>query len=251
MKSDNAAQKEIFEAIAAWMQKMQEYPGWKDWKRSQLGYTLRFDDEFLQSELISEFRFSVEMEREHAVITAYIELLSTAQALRDVEWYFRRFPFSRAPVSRGSHLRYCCEMYFGKFYQFRERLKNLSDAVKSATPNHGIDFGKLIKIFDKEFKKEIRERHGVHHHESFDDVGISRVSILELTDTKEDMGIQTLAYRANYRKTAREWAERTKLRVKVLDKFVEVVAAMLLEVCPFLSVYSRSKSQVDSKPLGK
>ncbi|WP_370213103.1 hypothetical protein [Roseovarius sp.] len=219
------------------MHKLQEYPGWREWKRSHIGYTLNFDDELLPPEKhAKEFKFSPEMEVEHAVVTSYMELLITANALRDVEWYFRRHPFSRAPITRESHLKYCCEMYFSRFYQFRERLKVLSTAVKSAVPNHGLDFGKLIKKFDKEFDQEIRARHGVHHYEAFDDVAISRIALLELTDPSGDRESRQRAYQSHYRKTANEWASRTKRRSMDLDMFVEAVADALLKTCPFLTV---------------
>ncbi|MFP3382653.1 hypothetical protein [Tritonibacter sp. SIMBA_163] len=219
------------------MHKLQAYPGWQQWKRSQIGYALNFDDEFMPRERqVEEFKFSPEMESEHAVLSSYLELLSTANALRDVEWYFRRYPFSRAPVTQESHLRYCCEMYFSRFYQFRERLKVLSKEVKSAVPDHGLDFGKLIKTFDKEFDQEIRARHGVHHHEAFDDVAIYRIALLELTDPSDGRELSKRAYQSHYRKTANEWASRTRRRSETLDAFVEAVADALLRTCPFLSV---------------
>lgn len=219
------------------MHKLQEYPGWREWKRSQIGYTLNFDDEFMPPEKhAEEFKFSPEMELEHAVVTSYMELLSTANALRDVEWYFRRYPFSRAPVTHESHLKYCCEMYFARFYQFRERLKVLSRAIKSALPHHGLDFGEFIKKFDKEFDQEIRARHGVHHREAFDDVAISRILLLELTDPSGGGEPHKQAYQSHYRKTANQWALRTKRRSKALDMYTEAVADALLKTCPFLTV---------------
>lgn len=236
MSPSSTAQERISKAIRGWMHKLEEYPGWREWKRLQIGYTLNFDDEFMPpNKQAEEFKFSPEMEKEHAVVTSYIELLSTTNALRDVEWYFRRYPFSHAPVTRESHLKYCCEMYFGRFYQFRERLKMLSKAVKSAVPEHGLDFGQFIKKFDKEFDQEIRARHGVHHHEGFDDVAISRIALLELTDTSDGREGRKRTYQSHYRKTAKEWASRTKRRSKTLDEFVEAVADALLRTCPFLT----------------
>lgn len=112
----------------------------------------------------------------------------------------------------------------------------LSKAVKSAVPNHGLDFGDFIKKFDKEFEQEIRARHGVHHHEAFDDVAISRIALLELTDSSSGRKSHKRRYQSHYRKTANEWASRTKRRSKALDMFVEAVADALLNTCPFLTV---------------
>jgi len=236
MPPSSTSQERISNALRDWMHKLQEYPGWREWKCSQIGYTLNFDDEYTPpEEYVEEFKFSPEIEKEHAVVTSYMELLSTVNALRDVEWYFRRYPFSRAPVTRESHLKYCCEMYFARFYQFRERLKVLSEAVKGAVPNHRLDFGTFIKNFDKEFDQEIRARHGVHHQKAFDDVGISRIALLELTDSFNGRELRKRAYQSHYRKTANKWASRTKRRSRTLDQFVEAVADALLITCPFLN----------------
>lgn len=237
MSPTRNSQEKISHAIGDWMKKIQVYPGWQEWKRSHIGYTLNFDDELMPPDkYVEEFKFAPEIELQHAVVTSYLELLSIANALSDVEWYFRRYPFSRAPVTRESHLIYSCEMYFARFYQFRERLKVLSKSVASAVPDHGLDFGKFIKRFDKEFDREIRARHGVNHREGFDDVAISRIALLELTDSDDARESRKREYQSHYRKTANEWALRTKNRSKTLDQFVEAVADGLLRVCPFLTV---------------
>ncbi len=31
-------------AIGAWITDLENYPGWREWKRKQIGYTLHFDD---------------------------------------------------------------------------------------------------------------------------------------------------------------------------------------------------------------
>ena len=236
MIEKTTAKESISQAIRDWMLKLEEYPGWREWKKLHIGYTLWFDDEFLPPKnLVGEFTFPPELDRERVVVMLYMELLSTANALRDVEWYFRRYPFSRAPITRESHLRYCCEMYFGRFYQFKERIKKLSKAVKFAAPSNRLDFGKFIKEFDKEFENEIRARNGIHHHEAFDDVAISRIALLEITDSSDRNEFQRHAYQSHYRKTSKKWATRTRRRAEDLDLFVEAVAAALLKVCPFLN----------------
>ena len=227
----------IHSAIGNWMLKLNSYPGWKDWKRSQTRYILNFDDEFASAETFSsEFLFSPTMEREHAVVTEFMELVSTAKALREVEWYFRRYPFSRSPVSRDSHLRHCCEMYFGRFYQFRERLKNLSKAVQNMEPSHGLDFGKFIKAFDKEFDQEIKARNRVHHQAAFDEVAISRIALFDILDRSDRSEAIMREYHSLYRKTAKNWALRASRRSKILDRFLDAVAEALLKVCTFLVV---------------
>lgn len=237
MIGKTTAKESLSKAIGDWMLKLQEYPGWQEWKKSQIRYTFLHDDEFVAPDKdVGDFTFAPEFDRQHAVVISYMELLSTANALHDVEWYFRRYPFSNAPITRESHLRYCCEMYFGRFYQFRERLKKLSKAVECAAPNNGLEFGKFIKVFDKEFEIEIRARHSIHHHETFDDVAISRIAMLELMDSVNENKFRRQAYQSHYRESTKEWAARTRRRAEAVDVFAEAVATALLKVCTFLDI---------------
>ncbi len=235
--SDNTemARDRMWRAIRNWMAKLDDYPGWREWQRSRVGYTLRFDDEFMPPrKMACEFQFSEKVDAEHAVVRLYLELHDTVNSLRDVEWYFRRYPFAGTPVTRYDHLTHCCELFFGRFYQFRERLKNLFDAVKRAVPSHGLEVGKFIKHFDETFKDEIRARNGVHHHERFDDVAISRVFLTGSVATLKAGQGQEKQCLSHYRKAANEWAARTRRQADRMDTFIEAVATALLEVCSFL-----------------
>ena len=230
-------QKQMQQALGNWIRKLDDVQGWREWKRAQIGYTLRFDDEILPAEpALGNFEFDGKIDKQHAVLMAYLELVSTLNSLRDVEWYFRRFPFSSAPVTKDSHLRHSCELYFAKFYQFRERLKKLSTAVKEAVPDNNLDFGRFIKSYDLEFDAEIRERHGMHHNAGFDDVGISRIALFETLSLADDFPFAVEAQREHYRKASREWAARCRRRAVSMSKFLDAVAVSLLDVCPFLTV---------------
>lgn len=222
-------------ATRNWLVKLNEYPGWREWRRSTIGYTLYFDDEFTQPrEGASEFKFSATTDAEHAVVTLFLELQDTVNSLRDVEWYFRRYPFAGTPVTRYNHLTHCCELYFGRFYQFKERLKNLFNAVRRAVPGHGLEVGKFIKLFDKTFEDEIRARHGVHHRERFSDIAISRVFLIECVVTWGSKPGSEKEFLFQYRKAANEWAARIRRQADQMDTFIEAVAAALLNVCSFL-----------------
>lgn len=235
------AKSRMSRAIRNWMVNLNNYPGWREWQRSKISHILHFDEELeLSAALPNEFKFSSHVEIEHAVITLYLALQDTVNSLRDVEWYFRRYPFANTPVSRYAHLTYCCELFFGRFYQFRERLKNLFDAVKKAVPNHQLDVGGFIKLFDKTFEDEIRARHNVHHRERFDDVAISRVFMVESFLATSDQASWHKEHLIHYRKAAKEWAVRTRRRADEMDRFVEGVAGALLNVCMFLDAAERA-----------
>lgn len=77
-------------AIRAWTIGLQDYPGWKEWKRQIIGHTLHFDDPFpLPSpEPAAEFKFSDDIEKQHAIALQYLELQATISSLK--EWIVSR-----------------------------------------------------------------------------------------------------------------------------------------------------------------
>lgn len=225
-------------AIAKFVRSLDDYPGWREWNRGKFGDTLYFDDEFWRdSDGPAEFRFDAEIEKRHAVIMRYFSLLQTPSELRDLEFYFRRFPYSGTPITRYAHLSNCCELYFSRFYQYKERLKKLFEAVREAVGKHGLAIGKFIKLLGKEFEPEIRERHSIHHRERFEDLEISRLFLIEnaILSNPERVGKGwEQEQKRYYRIAGARWAKRCLTQSDRLDTFTEAVAEALLKVCPFL-----------------
>ena len=172
-------------AIGAWLQRLESYPGWKDWKRRHLAHTLHFDDKYSPSidRSEGEFKFSNVTEREHAVISRYLGLQETIRSLKECEFYFRGYPFRGLPVTRHSHITNVCEMFFGRFYKFKERLKSYFDALKEAVPNHNLEVGSFIKLFERTFDQELRTRNFIHHQSRFEDVAIDRILLTDAIST--------------------------------------------------------------------
>ncbi|WP_370049501.1 MULTISPECIES: hypothetical protein [Salipiger] len=71
-------QKQIQQALGNWIRKLDDVQGWREWKRAQIGFTLRFDDEVLPADpALGDFEFDGEIDKQHAVLMAYMELVST------------------------------------------------------------------------------------------------------------------------------------------------------------------------------
>jgi hypothetical protein len=173
---DRAHVKQMLSAVSRWLEWLEEYPGWKEWNRRKLRLTLHQEDWDERAKgAPEESVFSVEVDKQHQVVFQYLGLYQTLQALIDCEYYFRRYPFNGLPVSHHDHLTNICEMYFGRFYEFRERLKKYLNAVNGTLKNKDLDVGALIKHFDKLFDDELRARNSVHHHQRFADAAIDRV----------------------------------------------------------------------------
>ena len=140
------------------------------------------------------------------------------------------------PFPLGGPLENICEMYFGRFYEFKERLKKYFDAVKAVSPDHGLDIGKFIRQYERLFDSELRARHGVHHHGRFEDLAISRVYLMSITFTGRTP-IEIMANRLRYRGLTKEWVGRVRRRGEEVDAALEAVADATLRTCRFLVLY--------------
>jgi len=234
----NTARDRILMAIDAWTAELKSYPGWKEWQRERIRHTLYFDDPYPASaqERLNDFKFSDEVEKQHSITYGFLGLSETITALKECEYYFRRYPFRGLPVSRSSHVTNVCEMYFGRFYEFRERLRKYLKAVAALAPASSIKIGAYIRAFDRIFDHEIRARHSVHHHHRFDDIAIDRVFLTDslATNRAEDRE-RKKEHLAAYRKVANEWALRVQRRSQSIEEFLEAVAEATLSNCCFLS----------------
>ena len=48
-------------------------------------------------------------------------------------------PFAAFQFYRHAHITNVCEMYFGRFYEFKERLKKYFNTIKAVEPHHTLD----------------------------------------------------------------------------------------------------------------
>ena len=240
---------QMTEAIAAWMRNLMEnHPDWIASIRNGLTTTLYHDDDMylnLTEKDASAFTFPIEIEQQHVVVTRYLTLYFTVKALKDCEFYFRRYPFRGLPVTRNEHISNICEMYFSRCYQIKENIKKYFEAVKDVAPVSSSDAiagdvvvnfsGNLIREYKKIFNNELRTRNSIHHRERFENIEISRISIKELC--RESFGSKTeQQIRSNeYRKAVRSWVQRVRHSGIEMDSFLERIAAFTLEYCQFLT----------------
>lgn len=220
----------LMEVLVAWMGNLDAYPGWREWKRKHVSHTLHFDDDLYRPEKPEpEFVFSADISKQHAVALQYLGLLESVKLLKECEYYFRRFPFRGLPVSHHTHLTNACEMYFNRFYEFRERCKKYCEALNLAARGRRLDVGAVIKLFDKTFERELRKRHSTHHRERFSDVAIDRLLLTQTMSETNPAGGWDREHTIAYRKLAREWALRVRQRGEELDVFLEGIALVTLQ----------------------
>ena len=224
------------EKSEAWIEAVIRTDEFRKFKRDSIAWAIYSDDpEHVRPEELQVFEFPPDITLQHNLIMAYLSLLSNLEGLRQMEYYFRRYPFSGTPIARTDHIRNMCEMYFNHFYMFRERLKVVLNSLNEAIDPRKVDVGGFIKSYDKEFDQELRERHGVHHRSSFEDLAIDRIHLTEVLAMGSDSARKRWhkEHLSAYRKMSREWAERARKRSAAVDRFAEAVAGAIL-ACDFL-----------------
>jgi hypothetical protein len=237
----NAKTEEMQRAIGLWILGLNKVAGWQEWRLASMGRQLYYDDDLpavLPDAIPDEFIFPPEIERQHAVVMGFLNMRQTVNALKEVEYYFRRFPFRGLPVSRDGHFTNVCEMYFARFYEFEERMKGYFDALKHVVAIEGRAVGGLIKQYSKEFDSELRARHDVHHRERFSDL-VSHNLFVTLIASDSDHPVVRKNFerrhRSAYRKATREWVIRVRERSARMEAYVNGIAEATLNICPFLS----------------
>lgn len=222
-------------AVRQWIEFLDDYPGWTAWKRRHIGQTLFFDGTPADERSNLVFEFSDEVAKKHKVIAEYLGLVQTVASLKECEFYFRRYPFRGLPVTRNSHITNVCEMYFARFYEFKERLKNYFKVLSEAAPSHGTDVGGFIRLYEREFDRELRARNDIHHRGRFEDPAIDQVFLIESMSTNDEKNrFWRQRNQSTYRRLANEWAMRVHKRGQQLDQFIEAIAKITLETCKFL-----------------
>lgn len=237
MKSDDEC---LMIAIGKWLSKLDQVPGWREWKKKVTSTAYWFDDNYLDTAPVSkQFTLPTDLDRERAVIECYLALHSTLASLRDCEYYFRRFPFRGMPISKHDHLRHICEMYFSHFYEFKTRLSECLNAVNAILDqSNKLKMGVVIKAFSKEFDQEIRERNNIHHHNRFEDLALDNLFLTALPmEDEKRASIHNRRHNAAYRRASNEWATRVVHRTPKIENYLNGVAGIILANCPFVACF--------------
>lgn len=169
-------------------------------------------------------------ERSYAFIMSFLGLAQMANCVEQCQFYFRRFPFRGLGVSRSDHLRNCCEMYFDRIVQYRDRLKKSLNLCREEATIDSAEVTRLLKIFDRAFSWEHRQRNQTHHHDRFDYVELNQLGMVELIGKELSDEFQwMLNPKRLYRKAANQWVKRIKSRAENLHKLTEHVCGIMLE----------------------
>jgi hypothetical protein len=225
----------VMNAISGWLNRYVEIPGFKAWKNRSINATIMNGFE-LTTCSIDPFPHSEAVLSEHAVITAYLNLVTALQDIAEMEYYFRRYPFNGLPVSKGNHLRHTCEAFFSKLYIFEERMTlTLNEIDRVITPKK-IDIGSVRKAFQKTFKTDLRERHNTHHHFHYRDIEVDQISMIDTLSIAPSVDAAAMARLEQfaYRRATRNWVLRVKSRTKAASHFVDAVGRAMLTHCDFL-----------------
>ncbi|MCW2365561.1 hypothetical protein M2341_001008 [Sphingobium sp. B7D2B] len=229
---DVGLKKDTLDVISAWINKITNYPGFREWKAKAIALTLddiRLPPDASHPEM---FMFSPAVERQHEAVMSFLALQTTWIAMSECEHYLRNHPGE--PISKEAHLRYSIEMFFNRFYEFSERMKRCLNAV-NATLINKLDAGTAIKAFAKQFKQELAARNSVHHNNHFSDLMLDRVSMTGLMSNHPKHGDGWASeQRRAYRTTQADWVKRMRRRTAHVKVFLTAVEEAIIRECKWL-----------------
>lgn len=234
---EKTAFSKLMDGVSGWIKRNNDPRFW-EFKQQQIGRVLDHQDELngAENQQELEFKWGDHRDAEHDLIVRFLQLHTSVDVLSQTQYYFRRFPFRGLPVTRGDHSRNMCEFYFAQFYVIRSRLKVVMNSLKLACPHTTIDIGRALKVFDREFDSELRERNALTHHRPFDDLGLSLVTLTGLVaGSMTNPDIWDRRHQSAYKTFAREWSDRAKRRSMAATNFLEAVAQIILRDAAFLN----------------
>ena len=121
------------------------------------------------------------------------------------------------------------------------------NAIKTLEPQTKAPIGSIVKSFNRSFNQIHRLRNQVHHIERFNDDIISQLSMLEILDVAQRPKIggeknaesaaitsEILNGKKLYRQACRKWVGYVQDYEKVAERYVELVAEIILAECAFI-----------------
>jgi len=165
-----------------------------------------------------------------------MEVIGSYEALRGVEVYLSRLPFTRAGIAPSRYIRLQIESYFNEMYILYERMKKFTIKIGrevrkdpgAAPVDERVKYvlGEINRIF-----KPLLQLRGRHvHEERYDDAELTRLELLEMLAKKDrntfvpHMRRATRAAHANALKFVKD--TNTLLSVR-LDRFFEFFEGLL------------------------
>ena len=227
----------LHQRIRKWIEKIST-PEFRQFKSQQISYMISddFDRKFFEKEHPDEFLFGDTVEKQHALVLSFLELVGSTNSLAQCEYYFRRFPFQGLPISKNNHITNICELYFGHFYIIKNKIWIVAKRLKQACPTPSGDMKAFIKSYVNEFEQELDWRNKVTHQYAFSDLNIDRILFTEIMSSTEKFKRKgwDREHRRAYRALSKEWSDRVKQRSIVMQKFVDAVAQWVLDNNTFL-----------------
>jgi len=212
-------------------------PDFREFKTRQISSIISnfFDDIPRIQAPEDRFNFPAEVECQINLLLSFFNLYNTFLSLQQCEYYFRRYPFRGAQVSKEDHIRNICEMYFSCLYKLHQRLKNLYSLMSKTFPAWEIDEKGIPALFYDHFRSEMMERNDIHHNSGFEDVAIKRLSLTSLLSTADEFKYLSKMNEVTFRKTRTEWVKRVRKSSRTANIFIESTAKLILAHAEFLN----------------
>jgi len=223
-------QRALFERVTAYITKELSAEGRQERTNKRMIAALVGDVEEL-SKIPNEIVSPIES-LQHEMYTGFLALFSMVDVVRSTEYYFRRCRFGGLPISRADHLRNCCEMYFDRIVQFRDRMKSSLNAAQRLFPEKNFYVGRIVKAYDKAFLWEIKQRNRVHHKGRYEDKYIDQLAMLQLLEIGSPEIKDYLSSNGIHRAAVNIWVKKVRYGADALSNLLEQISELVLNELP-------------------
>lgn len=185
-----------------------------------------------QDKLSTEYRANLFLD-DHC-----IPIFAQTESLREIEWYFRRCPFSGTPISKHGHIQHCCELYYSKIYQIRDLVKNLTKSIQRTMPDYDFGMGEIIKEFDHQFRVEIISSNSIHHKEPHSNQSIRLINLAEIVGGDPELLYLKIIADFEFKQERKRWVKTTRDGVRKMDLFLDYLFLKLSQKCSHLAIFN-------------
>lgn len=230
------ARKKIDPLISAWLTKLLDYPGFREWKNKsllrQIFFSISPDSDVKP---FHDFEFDKDTLAQHNIVSLYMNLQDITITMSRVSKYFEQYPPKKNGVNRADHLKMMCEIYFSKTYQFFDSFKKLIKSIIRRAKIKDEFSVSLNEEFVKNFSWELEQRNKIHHGSAYSDFEIDALGVNDLLSSVQNGHPKMSAH--NYRKLSERWVKRVALTKDKFDFWLGVSAAIMLSYCKFLQIH--------------
>lgn len=176
------------------------------------------------------------------MLLSFLNVLDIERHLGSLQWYFRRYPFSRNEISKFEHLRNMYELYFQNVYSFKLRVKETLNRTQEYRGCKVESVSTLLHAVEKVLEPMLRRRNQIVHHERYSNLQVERLMLIDLLSKNTQFQFHNDLASSEYRKSQREAVAMCAANQPEFEKITDEVANFILKHTDLVVKYKARES---------